>query len=172
MTTESLLTKVPENTSILQPTKYTFIFPNLPFARYFCQTISLPGISTSAVAVPTPFVTTYRHGDTLVFEDFQINAIIDEDLRVWEETYKWLVGLTKPTQFPEYLRAKDKNADLYYDAILTINTNANLPNMRIKFKNCHPVALGSVQFNTADSATTIPTADITFRYDYFEFERI
>ena len=172
MATSSLLQTIPENTSILQPTKYTFVFPNLPFARYFCQTVSIPGVSTTEITVSTPFANTYRHGEKLNYEIFSINAIVDEDLRVWEETYNWLRALTKPTSFEEYARKYNFAAELYHDAVLTINTNANLPNIRVKFKNCHPTSLGAIQFNTAENAETIPTADINFRYDYFEFERL
>jgi len=172
MSIESTLTKIPENTSLLQTTKFTFIIPELPFARYFCQTVSLPGVSTSAVTIPTPFSETFRHGDKLIYETFSINAIIDEDLRVWEETYRWLISMTKPTNFKEYGKRASIPADIYYDGLLTINTNANNPNLRIKFKNVHPTSLGSIQFNTAENAETVPTADIAFRYDYFDIERI
>ena len=170
MTTESVLTRIPENTSFLQTTKFTFIFPQLPFARYFCQAVTFPGVSTSEVLVPTPFVDTYRHGDKLIYEPITITALMDEDLRTWEETYKWIVSLTKPTQFPEYRNNMKDQA--YFDAILTVNTNANLPNLRIKFKNCHPTSLGMIQFSSSDTADITPIADITFRYDYFEFERL
>lgn len=170
MTKQALIT--PENTSLLQSTKFTFIFPNLPFARYFCQTISIPGVSTSPVAVSSPFADTFRHGDKLVYEEFSINAIIDEDLRVWEETFNWLKALTKPETFEQYARYAGRNNELYYDAVLTVNTNANNPNLRVKFKNCQPTSLGKILFNTADNAETVLTADITFRYDTFEFERL
>jgi hypothetical protein len=163
---------VPENTSILQTTKFTFIIPELPFARYYCQTVSLPGVSTGAVEMQNPFSSTYRHGDKLVYESFTINAIVDEDLRVWEETYLWLQSLTKPDGFEQYAVYKGQKRQLYFDAVLTINTNANIPNVRIKFNECHPISLGSIKFNTADNAETIPTADIEFRYDSFQFERL
>lgn len=173
MSIESTLTKIPDNTSILQTTKYTFIIPDLPFARYFCQTVNLPGVSTSAVTVPTPFSETYRHGDKLVYEEFSINAIVDEDLRVWEETYNWLTSITFPERFSQYRKRNNaQKSEIYYDGLLTINTNANIPNIRVKFFNCHPVTLGSIQFSTAENAQTIPTADVTFRYDRFVIERI
>ena len=172
MSNESLLTLIPENTSMLQSTKFTFQFPNLPFLRYFCQTVEIPSVFTSAVEVVTPFISTYRHGVQMKFEELTVNAIIDEELKVWEETYNWIRALTKPTDFAEYVKNITKNGKVYHDAILTINTNANIPNVRILFKDCHPIALGSVRFNTAENADTILTADITFRYDYFELERL
>ena len=169
--TTTTIARIPDNSNFLQTTKYTFIIPDLPFARYFCQTVNLPGVSTSEVAINSPFATTYRHGDTLAYESLVLSVLVDEDLRVWEETFKWLVSLTKPTNFREYVKNNPSRAP-YYDGALTLNTNANLPNIRIKFTNCHPVSIGGLQFNTADSADTTPTFDITFRYDQFFIERI
>jgi len=172
MATLSALTQIPENTSFVQPTKFTFSFPQLPFLRYFAQTSTIPGVSTSDILVPTPFVNTYRHGEKLVFETFTINALVDEDLRVWQESYDWLKALTKPTRFEEYNRFKTTEGKLYHDALLTVNTNANLPNVRFKFKDCHPISIGSLAFNTVDNADTTMTLDITFRYDYYEIDRV
>jgi len=171
MTTQSLLNRIPDNSSFLQPTKFTFIIPNLPFARYFCQTVEMPGISTSEVLVPTPMSETYRHGDKLIYEPFTITFLMDEDMRTWEETHNWLVSLTAPVSFDQYASRRLGTPDKYYDGILTINTNANLPNFRIKFKNVHPIQLGAVSFNTADSPDVTPTSDLTFRFDTFEFDR-
>jgi hypothetical protein len=173
MTAQSLIANVPENSSILQPTKYTFVIPDLPFARYFCQNVNLPGVSTSAVTVPTPFSETFRHGDKLVYEEFSISAIVDEDLRVWEETYNWIVSMTFPDNSSQYKRRiGSQTNNIYYDGLLTINTNANNPNIRVNFFNCHPVTLSSIQFSTSENAQTIPTLDITFRYDRFQIQRV
>jgi hypothetical protein len=172
MSVSSALIAIPENTSFLQPTKFTFTFPNLPFARYFGQTVMLPGVSTSPVDVETPFATTWRHGDKLQYEQLSITAIIDEDLRVWEETFNWLIALTKPTEFPEYIKYNKRDNPAYYDAVLTINTNANNPNLRFVFHDCHPISLGAIQFNVSDSAENTLTTDITFRYDYFQISRV
>lgn len=172
MTTSSVLNKIPENTSFLQPTKFQLVFPTLPFLRYFGQTAIVPGISTSPVSVQTPFINTYRHGDKLNFEELSINAIIDEDMRTWEETYKWLVALTKPERFEQYIRYYDNKAMVYHDATLTINTNANIPNIRFKFMNVHPLSMGSINFNVSDNADTIMTTNIIFRYDSYELIRI
>lgn len=172
MTTQSFLTTMPQNTNFLQSTKYTFVVPNLPFARYFCQSINLPGVSSSEIEVATPFSNTYRHPTKLSYESFTISFLIDEDIKVWEETYKWLVSLTRPESNKQYVKYRDKEASPYQDGVLTINTNANIPNLRIKFKNVFPVALGGIQFNSSDSADTTPVADLTFRYDLFEIVRL
>lgn len=172
MTTTSLLTKIPENTSFLQQTRFTFTFPTLPFLRYFCQSVNIPSVSTSPVAVSSPFVNTYKHGDKLTYDDLTVTALVDEDLRTWEETYNWIKSLTKPNDFSQYIRYRDKKATPYHDAELTVNTNANVPNIRFKFTDCHPVLLGSINFNVTENATKINTIDITFRYDQFYIDRL
>jgi len=172
MSYTSVLTNLPENTSFLQVNKFSFTFPTLPFLTYFCQNVSLPGVSTSPVNVDTPFSSTFRHGDKLVYESLIISVIVDEDLRVWEETYDWLQALTFPSDFTQYIRYKDGKASPYHDGILTINNNNNQPNMRIKFTNCHPSALTGVSFTTTGSADSTITCDITFRYDGFDIQRI
>ena len=169
MSQNSLLTQIPENTSFLQTTKFTFIIPNLPFMKYFCQTVLFPGVSTTEALTPTPFSDIYRHGDKLTFDPLTITALVDEDLRVFEETYQWLTSLTNPIKFGQYAK---KFPEKYYDGIITVNTNSNLPNIRIKFRNCHPVSLGSIQFATTDTADITPVFDITFRYDIYEIERL
>ena len=175
MALESFASNTPDNSSILQSTKFTFLFPDMPFLKYFCQSVSLPSVSTSEVVVPTPFSNTYRHGDKLNFEAFSITALMDEDLRLWEETYIWIKSLTRPKEWDEYVRKTYKEIGtqkLYLDGHLTINTNSNAPNIRIKFFNCHPTSLSMINFDTKTDADTIPTCDITFRYDMFEIERV
>jgi hypothetical protein len=172
MTIEALTKNTPENTSIAQVGKFTFIIPDKPFLKYFCQTVQLPSVSTSEIAVPTPFATTYRHGEKLIYDPLVITAIMDEDFRVWTETYNWLKSLTRPTSYSEYPKKtkRDIQTPIYFDGFLTTNTNANNPNIRFKFRNCHPTSIGAVNFDTKNGADVIPTADFQFRYDYFEIE--
>jgi hypothetical protein len=144
----------------------------MPFLKYFCQSINLPGVATSAVSVETPFSATYRHGDKLVYDAFTVTVLIDEDLRVWEETYNWLRALTFPQEFRQYYRNTNGKQVAYHDGILTVNTNANNPNIRIKFVNCHPVSLSGFSFSAAESAMTTITSEISFRYDYYEIDRL
>lgn len=169
MANHSVLTQIPENTNFVQGTKFTFSIPSLPHVNYFCQTVNIPGISTSAPQVPTPFSDTFRHGDKLVFDQLSITFLVDEDLRVWEELYQWLAVLTNPVKFKEY---QPKFKDKYYDGILNVNTNSNTPNIRFKFKYMHPVSVGSIQFDVTTTAAMTPICDVTFQYDRLEIERL
>lgn len=173
MTKESSLTRIPINTSLLQPTKYTLEFPHMPFLRYFVQRVPLPGISTTAPRqMANGFSDIKRHGDKLEWEDLSVTALIDEDMRVWEETKDWLHSLTTPNKYDEYVRFLDPKRSPYHDAVLTVNTNANLPNIRFKFTHLHPISLGPVIFDTTSSAESPLIADIVFAYDQYEITRL
>ena len=172
MTTSSILTRIPENASFLQLTKFSFVIPTLPFLRYFVQEASIPALSTSPVKVENPFSATWRHGDKLVYDALTITTLVDEDIRVYEETYNWLVALTFPEKFPQYIRSKDSTKSPYHDGFLTINNNANLPNIRIKYTDMHPVSISAINFDTKINANEIPTIDLVFRYDRIEIERL
>jgi hypothetical protein len=172
MSNESYLTHVPENTSQLQATKFTFVIPELPFARYFCQTVILPGVSTTPVTVQNPNVSIKLHGDKLIYGDLILTFLIDEDLRVWEETYNWIKALLRPVSTQQYGIRNGQKMPNYYDGELTINSNANIPNLRIKFASCHPTDLSGITFNTTETGDPTITASVTFAYDYFEIERI
>lgn len=172
MTTDNLLYKTPENTSFLQPTKYTFVIPNLPFARYFCQTVTMPGVSATPITQLNPLSDIFRHGVKLDYDQLTMSFLVDEDLRVWEETYNWLRSTAMPTRSEEYAKHFKPDTPIYYDGILTINTNANIPNLRFKFRDCHPVSLSGVTFSVSETADNIITSELGIRYDYFEIERI
>lgn len=172
MTIDSAIARIPTNGSFLQTTKFTFVIPTLPFLRYFVQDVAIPSVSTSAVKVENPFSATWRHGDKLEYESLTVTTLLDEDMRVWEETYNWIRALTFPHQFPEYVRSIDNRASPYHDGFLTLNTNANLPNIRFKFTHMHPVSISSIQFSTTSNANVPMTVDIVFRYDLLEIERL
>ena len=169
MAQESLLTSIPDNGNFLQQTKYTFTIPSLPFAKYFCQTVLMPGIATNEVLVPTPFADTYRHGDKLMYDALTLTFLVDEDLRTWEDTYIWLITLTNPFKFKQYA---NRFTEKYYDGYLEIKTNSNIPNIRVKFTNCHPTQLGAIQFDHTVTADITPICDMTIRYDQMVIERL
>ncbi len=156
----------PTNDNVLQLSKFTLAFPNLPFGLYYCQDIILPGISTSGVTIDTPFSKTYRHGDKLDYDPLVITVLCDEDMRVWEETFNWLSAVAFPEGYAQYAQVP-----LYGDAVLTTLKNSNLTNLMFKFKACHPISMSQLRFSTKVNANDPPVFDVQFRYDTFILER-
>jgi len=161
----------PSNLSLLQDNKYKFVIPNLPFAIYFCQSVNLPGVTTSSAEMATPFHIQKRHGDRLMYEPLVITAQVDEDLRVWEETYNWLMSITTPLGFDQY-KTNIRTGEIYNDGILEFHRNSNLTNLRIKFNECCITGMGPLQMSTQKDRPDILVVDITLDYDTFEVERL
>lgn len=163
----------PENTSFLQPTKYQLTFARMPHLTYFCQNFNLPGISTSEIIRNTPFVDLNVPGDKAQYEPLDISFLIDEDLRTWLEVHNWIVGLTFPKNFDQYRRLKKENENYggtTSDAVMTVMSNKNTPNIRITFKNCFPISISSISFDYTMDASMPILATATFRYNYFDVD--
>lgn len=180
----SVLNRNPGNTDLVQSTKFRITFDRLPGVTYFCQTANLPGISLTEIPMPTPFVELYLPGEKAVYDTFNITFLVDEDLRAWTELHDWIRGITFPTDFKEYvnlsrqtvggnIRSSYSNKPAPYSlGMMTIYSNKNNPNFRVKLVDMFPTSVGSLIFNTSDTAENIITADATFRFSYFEYERI
>ena len=179
----NVLQRNPETVDILQSTKFRLSFERLPGLTFFCQSANLPGVALTEIVRNTPFVDLYHAGEKLVYDTFNVTFLVDEELRAWTELHDWIRGLTFPTDFREYIDlAKQsrganfkKSFDMkpqYSDAILTIYTNKNNPNFRVKLYDVFPTSLGTILFNSTDSAENIITSDAIFRFSYYDYERI
>lgn len=133
----------------------------------------MPSVTTNPVLQPGPALDVWRHGDRMIYEPISITFEVDEDLRNWEEAYKWMYGVTDPNvshNVNTYARQKEKK--LYYDGILEVNKNSNVPNFRIKFRNLTPISLTGFDFSVQNGTAVItPLASLTMQYDFFEIER-
>lgn len=175
----------PSNRDILQSTKFKLNFTRLPGLTFFCQTVNLPGISLTEVMRNTPFVDLYVPGEKAIYDTLNVTMLVDEDLRDWEAIHDWLRAMTFPKEFEEYAKMNSLFKDTqmrgggwqklppqYTDAMLTIYTNKNNANIRVSFKDVFPTTLGGIQFSALDSAENIITADATFRFSYYNIERV
>lgn len=182
----TVLTRNPANTDLLQSTKFRVIFDKFPNTTFFCQSANLPGVSLTEIVYQTSLLDVYVPGEKLVYDTLNITFLVDEDLSSWLEIHDWIRGLTFPTSFEEFVNLENLASQSIppisankgtggvgmSDGTLTIHTNKNNPNMRFKFVNMFPTSVGTIQFNTGDSAENIMTADATFRFSYYNYERL
>jgi hypothetical protein len=178
------ITRNPSNRDILQSTKFKLNLSRLPGVTYFCQTVNLPGCSLTEVIRNTPFIDLYSPGEKLIYDTLNVTFLVNEDLSDWEQLHDWIRGMTFPHDFKEYADLAKQAADTalrvrntrsppqFTDASVTVFTNKNNPQIRLLFKDLFPTSLGGVQFSSLDSAENIITCDATFRFSYYNFERI
>jgi hypothetical protein len=178
----SILERNPSNPNFLHPNKYTLTFARLPSVQFFCQGVSVPGISLGEVPRNNPFVDLYSPGEKAIYDQMNITFYVDEELTAWKEVHDWIRGMTKVTDFAEYRNlgasAKNKQASIrpdfpqFSDATLTLYSSSNTPLHRFKFYDCFPVSLSSFVVNSQDTPETIITADVGIRFAYFDIDKL
>ena len=163
----------PINTSFLSPIGFKFQLNNFPAVNYFCQSATLPGISISAIDVPTPLKTISISGDEVSFEELSIKFIVDENMKNWLSIYDWIVGLGFPTkEGQEKYKKLSENSELTTDATLTVLTSNMNAQINFHFKNCFPLSLSSIAFDSGGTDIDYVTADVSFRYDVYTVENL
>ena len=169
----SALQDQPINTSFLSPIGFKFQLNNFPAVNYFCQSATLPGISISAIDVPTPLKTIAMAGDEVAFEELSIKFIVDENMKNWLSIYDWIIGLGFPTEEGQAKYKKlSENSELTTDATLTVLTSNMNPQINFRFRECFPLSLSSIAFDSGGTDIDYVTADVSFRYDVYTVENL
>jgi hypothetical protein len=178
------LTRNPNNPNPLQPNKFLLTFGRAPNVQYFCQNVTVPGISLGEAVITNPFVDLYSPGEKAIYDLLNITFIIDEELRGWLEVHDWIRAMTFPVKFEEYQKlpslnkyqsAKNdisKKFPQFSDATVTLLSSAFKPNLVFRFHDVFPVSISSFIMNALDDSNSPITADATFRYTYYDVEKI
>ena len=169
----SALQGQPINTSFLSPIGFKFQLNNFPAVNYFCQSATLPGISISTINVPTPLKNIDIAGDEVTFEELSIKFIVDENMKNWLSIYDWIVGLgfTTPEDQKEYKKLSEAG-ELTTTAILTVLTSNMNPQINFVFRECFPLSLTSIAFDSGGTDIDYVTADVSFRYDVYTVQNL
>ena len=175
----SVLNRTPENTNLLQPTKFLVSFSRIPEVTYFCQEANIPGISLPALTLSSPGLDYHVVGNKLTFNMFTIRFLVDESVESWKNIYYWLYSIASPkgTEERSMLTAlqnqynENEKFKNYSDAHLTVLSNLNNPILRVRLVGLFPVSLSDIQFDSTLSADNIITSEATFSVKYIELEQ-
>jgi hypothetical protein len=173
----------PSNPNFLQQNKFILNFGRAPSIQFFCQSVSVPGISLSEVPQFTPFVDVYLPGEKAIYDILNVTFIVDEELKGWLEIHDWIRAMTFPKEFEEYQNlgrlsriasatAAASNKPQYSDASVTILSSSNKPYFKFKYYDCFPTSLSTFIMGANDSPESTMSADATFRYSYFDVEKL
>ena len=172
----TVLTRVPENTNLLQPTKFLLTFDRIPDVQYFCQEVNIPGATMPQAEMQSPFHNYTVAGLNIQYNPLNIRFLVNEDMSSWKSMYEWFLAISSPVSFEErnkYQAMQNRNIKRplpsYSDAVLTVLSNLNNPLTRILFHEVFPTTLSDINFDTKVSADHIITAEASFAYEYFEF---
>ena len=163
----------PINTSFLSPIGFKFQLNRFPAVNYFCQSATLPGVSISSISVPMQLKNIDIAGDEVTFEELSIKFIVDENMKNWLSIYDWIIGLGFPTEEGQEKYAKLAIAsELTTDATLTVLTSNMNAQINFRFRECFPLSLSSIAFDSGGTDIDYVTADVSFRYDVYTVENL
>lgn len=177
----SALTRNPTNPNFLQPNKFQLNFARAPNIQYFCQSVTIPGISLSEAIRNTPFVDLYSPGEKAVYDILTVTFLVDEEVLGWKEIHDWIRGMTFPVSFSEYAnlsklndytKLKSSSFPQFSDASVTILSSSNNPYYKFKFYDCFPTSLSSFIMASTDGPDNVVTCDASFRYSYYDIEKM
>jgi hypothetical protein len=170
------LTRTPQTTDLLQPTKFLLTFGKINTVQYFCQSVNLPGMSIGSGAFNTMVENLHVPGNKIKYENLKITFLMDEKLLAWQQLHLWFRSIASPEGFPDRVRLNAMSNKLsvgkpsyYSDASLTVLSALNNPILRIQFNNVFPISLSDVEFDSSKSADDVMTATAEFVFDHFNF---
>jgi hypothetical protein len=170
------LTRVPQNTNYLQPTKFLLTFDRIGSVQYFCQQVNIPGVNLGQAPINLPTADIFAPGNKITYNPLSIRFNVDEELNSWRGLHDWYRSIASPESFEERKRLTrlqnqytNKKLEAYSDATLTVLSALNNPILRIQYINVFPITLSDIIFDTTQSADDIITADAVFMFDYFNF---
>ena len=150
--------------------KFLLSFDRIKDTTYFCQTVNLPGVALGEVDRSTPFLDMFSPGTKLSYSPLNMNFILNEDMRSWRSMYDWFISIADPDGFEKRDHGKELQTNKHLsDAMLTVLNNMNNPILRIQFRNCFPLSMGDVNFDTTLGADTVMTCDASFRYQSYKY---
>ena len=167
------------NRNYLSPLGFKLIISKIPKVDFLCQAANIPSISMGTAVQPTYLKDIPVPGDKPVYDDLTVRFIIDENMENYLSLNKWITGLGYPESLKQYQQLSDVGPDLatqdnsdprwfeFSDATLQILSSNYQPNISVNFKDCFPVAVSTLEFDSSQRDYTYFTCEATFKYDYY-----
>jgi hypothetical protein len=163
-----------ENRNFLSSVNFKFSLNRAPKVAFFSNQVSIPSLTLGVATQPNYLNDIPVPGDKMVFDDFTIKFLVDENLENYMEIQNWMRGLGFPESLKEIYDFQDSNEafeqpyksdlNLYSDGTL-IGLNSSLRfNFQVKFRSMFPVYLSPLEFDATSTDTEYFTADVTFKY--------
>jgi len=163
-------------TNLLQPTGFKMVInrKNFPNLQFFCNGFTHPDVGVNAADVAYKRISSIPFaGDKFTFGELSVQVLLDEEMNSYEEMYNWMERIvetneTRPMGKPGEPIDYGTSPPTYADVTLSILNSSNNLSREIRYIDCMPTSLGSINFETV-AGDQFLTYTVSFRYSYFEF---
>lgn len=162
------------NRNFLSPIGFLFILDKAKKVSFLCQRAEIPTVQLGQVNIPTSGFVPIPVEGNMRYSEFNIEFIVDEDLRNYMQLHNWMRALGTPQDLEERRIWTDENQNhpsqnaKYSDATLQVLNNNNLANFDVVFKDLFPISLSTLAFDVTGSDNDYFTATATFEYTLYE----
>ena len=171
-----------KNRNFLAPTGFKLVLNRSPKVAFFSNAANLPGIILGEATQPTYLKDIPTPGDKIVFDDFNIRFLVDEDLKNYMELQNWIRGLGYPESLEEIYdlqeekrnvdMSKSNTMDIYSDGTLTVLGSNNNAIFKVNFSDLWPYSLTTLNFDATETDVNFFTAEVGFKYTIYNITDI
>ena len=164
------------NRNFLSPTGFRFTLNRAPKVAFFGNTANIPSMTLGVANQSTCLKDIEVPGDKIIFEDFSLRFLVDENLENYMEIYNWIRGLGFPESLEEIYNLQrtgkidqplDKVMNVFSDGTLQVLTSHQNPNFKVVFQDLWPYSLSTLQFDATSEDIQYFTADVSFKYTIY-----
>ena len=162
-----------ENRNFLSPIGFKFTLAKEPKVSFFSNSARIPEINLGTASQPSYLKDLDVPGDKLVYGDFTLRFLVDENLENYMAVHNWLTGLGYPEttgQFKDLITTDNGERDLkeqFSDGSLHI-LNSNYRDVAVvRFRDLFPTNLTSLDFEATDTDINYFTAEVSFKYTVY-----
>lgn len=167
-----------QNRNFLSSIGFKFTLNRARKVSFFSNSANIPSLSLGVAEQPTYLKNIDIPGDKLVFGDFNLRFIVDENLENYMEIQRWMRGLGFPESLNEIynLQKEDtsqigfdsKSMNIYSDGTLQILNSNQRSQFDVIFKDMFPYDLSELNFDATNPDTEYFTAEASFKYTIYE----
>jgi hypothetical protein len=164
------MAKLTSNINFLQSNHFKIIIDRKQYANieFFAQSINHPGVVFTSPAMAYKRIASVGlPGDTLTLDEIQFQIIVDEEMNSYIEMYDWIKLLTEDRSNLKGTGARRDVVSHEADISLMILNSNNQLIKTIKYVDCVPTGIGSMQFQSTTGEPAMVTFDASFRTEYF-----
>ena len=162
-----------QNRNFLSGIGFKFNLAKYPKVDFFSNSARIPELSLETAIQPTYLKDIDVPGEKLIFGDFTLRFLVDENMENYISIYTWLSGLGFPestADFRDITTDSQGQRDLkeaFCDGTLRILNSNYREIAKVKFSDLFPVSLTSLDFDATNTDVQYFTAQATFKYTIY-----
>lgn len=166
-----------QNRNFLSSVGFKFTLTRARKVSFFSNSANIPGLTLGVAQQPNYLKDIDIPGDKMVFEDFNLRFIVDENLENYMQIQNWMRGLGYPESLNEIYKLQrqetnldtslNKQMNIYSDGTLQALNSNNRVQFEVVFKDMFPYSLSALEFDSTNPDVEYFTAEVSFKYTIY-----